>query len=320
MLPRSPSGFRFLILKGVSTIEIRYTAASEGKLLRFLRRELGLSSSLVSRLKFRDAFLVNGAPAHTNRMIAPGDEIRVLLDEPAPDYPAEPGPLDILYEDGALIALDKPPGLIMHPTFHRVTGTLANRVLAHYQATDQACAVHPVSRLDRDTFGVVLLAKNAHVHTLMNRAPKEKIYEALVVGRPDPPRGTIDAPIARLSPTSLLRCVREDGKPAVTEYETIGTQTGDGSLSDGRQRTVPCLAEVPCLQTVSLLRLRPITGRTHQLRVHLAHIGCPILGDPQYGTPLENFTQQLCARTLRITHPFTGEPLEFTSRQKLQTV
>ena len=303
----------------MSGIEIRYVAQTEGKLLWFLRRELGLSSSLVSRLKFRDAFLVNGEPAHTDRMIAPGDEIRVLLDEPAPDYPAEAGPLDVLYEDEALIALDKPPGLIMHPTFHRVTGTLANRVLAHYQATGQACAVHPVSRLDRDTFGVVLLAKNAHVHTLLNRAPKEKIYEALVVGAPDPPAGIIDAPIARLSPTSLLRCVRADGKPAVTEYETIWTrtgegssQTGDGSLSAVRQRTVPCL------ETVSLLRLRPVTGRTHQLRVHLAHVGCPILGDPQYGTPLE-ITQQLCARTLRITHPFTGEALEFTSKQELRT-
>ena len=276
----------------MSKIEIRYVAQTEGKLLRFLRRELGLSSSLVRRLKFRDAFLVNGAPAHTDRAIVPGDEIRVLLDEPPPDYPAEPGPLDILYEDEAVIALDKPPGLIMHPTFHRTTGTLANRVLAHYQATGQASAVHPVSRLDRDTFGVVLLAKNAHVHTLLSRAPKEKIYEALVLGAPDPPAGIIDAPIARLSPTSLLRCVRDDGKPAVTRYETL--RAGE----------------------ISLLRLWPLTGRTHQLRVHCAYIGCPILGDPQYGQG--GGTQQLCARTLRIRHPFTGEELEFTSRQELR--
>ena len=288
-------------------IEIRYTARSEGKLLRFLRRELGMSSTLVSRLKFRNAFFVNGEPAHTDRMIFPGDELLVLLDEPAPDYPAEPGPLDTLYEDEALIALDKPPGLIMHPTFHRTTGTLANRVLAHYQATGQACAVHPVSRLDRDTFGVVLLAKNAHVHALLNRAPKEKLYEALVLGIPAPPAGLIDAPIARRSPTSLLRCVRDDGKPAVTKYETVWTrETGDGSLSAEDREPSP----------VSLVRLWPLTGRTHQLRVHLAHIGCPILGDPQYGTPLD-ITQQLCARTLHITHPFTGEELEFTSRQSL---
>ena len=273
-------------------MELRYTARSEGKLLRFLRRDLNLSSGLVSRLKFRDAFLVNGAPVHTDYIVRPGDEIRVVLDEPAPDYPAEPGPLDILYEDEAMIALDKPPGLIMHPTFNRTTGTLANRLLAHYRQAGQACAVHPVSRLDRDTFGVVLLAKNAHVHTLLNRAPKEKLYEALVVGTPDPLCGTIDAPIARLSETSLLRCVRADGKPAVTEYETI--ESGE----------------------ISLVRLRPLTGRTHQLRVHMAYIGCPILGDPQYGQAA-GVSQQLCARTLRLAHPLTGQPLEFISNQSL---
>ena len=302
-----------------------------------------MSSSLVSRLKFRGAFFVNGEAAHTDRVVLPGDEIRVLLDEPVPDYPAEDGPLDILYEDEAIIALDKPPGIIMHPTFNRTTGTLANRVLAHYQATGQACAVHPVSRLDRDTFGVVLLAKNAHVHALLNRAPKEKTYEALVLGVPDPPAGIIDAPIARRSPTSLLRCVREDGKPAVTKYETVWTretgerETGDGSLSaeDREPSSVSALSVVeafpikdcadrkpspvsqePSPVSLSLVRLWPVTGRTHQLRVHLAHIGCPILGDPQYGTPLE-ITQQLCARRLRIDHPFTGEAMEFTSRQPL---
>ena len=275
-----------------------------------------MSSTLVSRLKFRGAFFVNGEPAHTDRVVLPGDEIRVLLDEPVPDYPAEDGPLDILYEDEAIIALDKPPGLIMHPTFNRTTGTLANRVLAHYQATGQACAVHPVSRLDRDTFGVVLLAKNAHVHALLNRAPKEKVYEALVLGVPAPPAGSIDAPIARRSPTGLLRCVRADGKPAVTKYETLWTreqetgkrETGDGSLSAEDRE--------PSSVSLSLVRLWPVTGRTHQLRVHLAYIGCPILGDPQYGTALE-ITQQLCARRLRITHPFTGEAMEFTSRQPL---
>ena len=274
-------------------MELRYIARSEGNLLRFLRRELGLSSGLVSRLKFRDAFLVNGAPVHTDFPVRPGDEIRVLLDEPVPDYPAEPGPLDILYEDEAMIALDKPAGLIMHPTYNRTAGTLANRLLAYYRETGQACAVHPVSRLDRDTFGVVLLAKNAHVHTLLNKTPKEKIYEALVVGTPEPLRGVVDAPIARLSPTSLLRCVRADGKPAVTEYETL--EAGE----------------------ISRVRLWPKTGRTHQLRVHMAHLGCPILGDPQYGQAAD-VTQQLCARTLRLPHPLTDEPLEFVSNQPLR--
>ena len=272
---------------------LRYVAHCEGRLLRFLRRELCMSSGLVSRLKYQNALLVNGTPAHTDYPVHPGDEIRVLLDEPMPDYPAEPGPLDILYEDEAMIALDKPPGLIMHPTFNRTTGTLANRLLAYYQSTGQACAVHPVSRLDRDTFGVVLLAKNSHVHTLLNRIPKEKCYDALVVGTPTPLCGEIVAPIARLSPTSLLRCVRADGKPAVTQYET---------LSPG---------------TISRVSLRPLTGRTHQLRVHMAYIGCPILGDPQYGLAT-GFSQQLCARSLRLTHPLSGAPLEIISRQPLR--
>ncbi len=281
---------------------LRHVAQTEGKLLRFLRREMGLSSTLVSRLKFKGSLLVNGQPVHTDYRVVSGDEISVVLDEPEPDYPPEEGALDILYEDEAMIVLDKPSGLMMHPTFNRVTGTLANRLLAYYQATGQACAVHPVSRLDRDTFGVVLLAKNAHIHALLCQSQKkiEKIYEAAVFGNLG--TGVLDAPIARLSETSLLRCVREDGKRAVTEYETFAV--GDG---------------------MSHVRLYPKTGRTHQLRVHCAYLGCPILGDPQYGTEesqrfsltLGCTTQQLCARSLQFSHPLTGKTCTFISRQPI---
>lgn len=283
---------------------LRHVVQGEGKLLRFLRREMGLSSTLVSRLKFKEALLVNGQPVHTDYRVVPGDEISVVLDEPEPDYPPEEGELDILYEDEAIIVLDKPSGLMMHPTFNRVTGTLANRLLAYYQATGQACAVHPVSRLDRDTFGVVLLAKNAHIHALLCQSQKEgkieKIYEAAVFGNLG--TGVLDAPIARLSETSLLRCVREDGKRAITEYETFAVGN-----------------------SMSHVRLYPKTGRTHQLRVHCAYLGCPILGDPQYGTEesqrfshaLGCTTQQLCARSLQFCHPLTGESCTFTSRQPI---
>lgn len=288
-------------------MELQYVTETGGKLLRILRRDMKLSSTLVSRLKFRQALLVNGVPVHTDYVAAPGDTVCVVLDEPTPDYPAEQGPLAIVYEDDSLIALDKPAGLMMHPTFHRVTGTLANRLLAYYQATGQACAVHPVSRLDRDTFGVVLLAKNAHIHALLCQAQKrgelEKTYEAVLFGRLSPERGEINAPIARLSETSLLRCVREDGKPAQTRYETRSAHA----------------------QT-SLVRLWPLTGRTHQLRVHCAWLGAPVLGDPQYGSP-ESLalarccgiaSQQLCARSLRLAHPLTGEEIRLESRQTLQ--
>lgn len=287
-------------------MELRHKVETEGKLLRFLRREMGMSSTLVGRLKYQKAFLVNGVPVFTNYMVKPGDEITVIMDEPTPEYPAEEGPLDILYEDEALIAIDKPPGLMMHPSTCRITGTLANRLTWYYQSTAQPCAVHPVSRLDRDTFGVVLLAKNSHVHALMHQAQKrgelQKVYEAALYGALTPLNGQIDAPIARLSERSLLRCVREDGKPALTRYETIARG-----------------------ETVSLVRLWPMTGRTHQLRVHCAHMGAPILGDPQYGNEaslacgkaLGCESQQLCARSLRFRHPLTGAPLELRSRRKL---
>lgn len=288
-------------------MELHYIAKRHAPLLRILRGDLKLSSTLVSRLKFRDGFLVNGVAVHTNYPVCPGDCVTVLLDEPEPDYPAEEGPLDIIYEDEALLALDKPAGIMMHPTFNRVTGTLANRLLAYYQATGQHSAVHPVSRLDRDTFGVVLLAKNAHVHALLCQAQKrgelEKTYEAVLFGRLTPPCGTVDAPIARLSETSLLRCVREDGKPAISQYETLETKLN-----------------------TSLVRLHPLTGRTHQLRIHCAHLGAPILGDPQYGTEeslqfsreIGIASQQLCARSLQMSHPLSGEVLHFTSGQALR--
>ena len=195
---------------------LHLTAQRRGKLVSFLRRELGLSSSLVKRLKWRGAFLVNGETAHTDRMVEVGEEITVVLSEDAPDYPAEDGALDILYEDDAILALDKPAGILMHPSFHRNTGTLANFVAGYYARSGQACAVHPVSRLDRDTFGVVLLAKNAHVHGLLmdaqRRGDLRKTYQALTWGCPDPPEGIWDAPLGRVPGVSLLRRVDPAGR------------------------------------------------------------------------------------------------------------
>ena len=181
-----------------------------------------------------------------------------------------------------------------------MVGTLANRVLWHFQKTGQNCAFHPLTRLDRDTYGIVLIAKNSHIHMLLSEKQKvEKVYEARVFGVPNPPEGEISAPIARRPLPSLLRYVNQEGKPSVTQYKTLST---DGETS--------------------LLELRPITGRTHQLRVHCAHMGVPILGDPQYGTAASiKFSeekcisgQRLCAKTLRFTHPITGALMTFRSR------
>ena len=274
-----------------------------GRLSSFLKNEMHMSTGLVNRLKWRDQIFVNGIPRHNDYTVQPGDVITAALDEPTPEYPAEDGPLTIVHEDDHILVVDKPAGMLIHPSRATMTGTLANRVLAYYQKTGQSCAFHPITRLDRDTFGIVLLAKNAHMHALLNdlhtAGQLKKTYHALVYGAPPGETGTIDAPIARRPLPSLLRYVNQDGKPSKTGYTLL-------------QRYAGC----------SRLALRPITGRTHQLRVHCAHLGMPILGDPQYGTEeslafsekLGLSHQLLCAKILEFTHPITGEAMVLTSR------
>ena len=273
-------------------------AGRAGRLSSFLREEMRLSAGLTNRLKWQNRILVNGNPEHNDYAVQPGDVITALLDDPAPEYPAEVGALTVLYEDAHLLAVDKPAGMLVHPSRSKLTGTLANRVLGYYQKTGQRCAFHPLTRLDRDTFGIVLLAKNAHIHSLLQAGETEKVYHALVFGRPEGDSGVIDAPIARKPLPSLLREIREDGKASVTQWRVL------------EERDKLCKLE-----------LRPITGRTHQLRLHCAHMGWPILGDPQYGSPesqafsagLGLGSQQLCAVRLGLTHPVTGERLALRS-------
>lgn len=276
-------------------MELKHTARRSGRLSSFLREELKLSAGLMNRLKWQNKLYVNGIPQHTNYAVQIGDVITVPLDEETPEYPAEDGALDILYEDAYLLAVDKPAGMLIHPSRSRFTGTLANLVAGYYRRTHQSCAFHPLTRLDRDTYGIVLLAKNAHIHTLLQCAPVKKTYHALVCGCPKAESGTIDAPIARKPLPSLLRQVSPDGKPSVTEYRVLERFDGYTKLA-----------------------LHPITGRTHQLRVHCAYMGFPILGDPQYGGPLSRqqslTTQCLCAKTLEFIHPVTGQALCLCSR------
>ena len=275
-------------------MELKHIAGREGRLSSFLKEEMKMSTGLMNRLKWADRIFVNGVPQHTDFAVKPGDLITVPLDEPEPDYPAEDGAFTILYEDDHLLAVDKPAGMLIHPSRSQNTGTLANRVLGYYRRTGQQSAFHPMTRLDRDTFGIVLLAKNSHVHTLLQGCDTVKTYHALVLGGPEEDAGTIDAPIARRPLPSLLREVREDGKPSLTEYRVLER-----------------------MGQVTKLALRPVTGRTHQLRVHCSYMGFPILGDPQYGTEESRWgleSQMLCARSLELEHPITGEKLMLVSR------
>lgn len=279
-------------------MELKWVADREGRLSSFLLGELKMSTGLMNKLKWGDSLRVGGVPRRTNYPVVPGDVITVTLEEETPEYPAEEGELSILYEDEALLAVDKPAGVLIHPSRAKNTGTLANLVAGYYQKTGQKSAFHPLTRLDRDTFGIVLLAKNAHVHSLLQNCGAQKTYHALVFGGPKGDSGTINAPIARREFPSLMRYVNPDGKPSITNWQVLERN-----------------------EKLCKLTLQPVTGRTHQLRVHCAYMGFPILGDPQYGSAeSQAFSselglkhQMLCAKHLEFIHPLTGEAMTLES-------
>jgi len=267
--------------------------SQDGRTLKSLMREtLRLSSTQVRRLKAADSLYVNDAPVYTNHVLQSGDRIHLHLEESAPEYPAEPGELDILYEDELLLAVNKPQGVIVHPTHSRYTGTLANRVWAYLQA--QGCdGCHAVNRLDRDTGGIVLFAKNAWACSLMADAVAEKRYLSIVCGRPEPESGSICLPI-RQEENGMRRFCAPDGSPSRTDYRVLAF---DDSLS--------------------LLELQLFTGRTHQIRVHCAAMGWPVLGDRLYGSDASLALSSSIGQTshalwcvhMKFIHPLTGKTI-----------
>lgn len=283
---------------------LRYTVPPQGagrKLGDLCRSELRLSAVQLRRLKTEQGLLVNGSPAFTSCVLQAGDRVTVLMREEVPEYPPEPGDLHILFEDPLMLVLDKPQGLIVHPTHSRNTGTLANQVWAYLLARgEEGC--HAVNRLDRDTGGVILFAKSAWACRLLIEAlaapDAEKTYLAAVYGVPSPESGRIDLPIRRPDPRDLRREVGEPGESAGTEYQLLETR-----------------------DSCSLVQLRLLTGRTHQIRVHMRAVGCPLLGDKLYGTEaslarsaeLEQRVQALHCCRLRFIHPLSGAPMDFSS-------
>jgi 23S rRNA pseudouridine1911/1915/1917 synthase len=274
------------------------------KVYTVLRRELLVSAALTRRLKQAGAVRLNGRPVFTDRVVSAGDIVTadIAAAEPPCDNIPEKGELHILYEDAGLIAVGKPSGMLTHPSRARNTGTLSNLVAGYLSETAGSGCCHAVNRLDRDTSGVVLFAKNgymkARASAALTAADAEKEYLALVCGVMEPPCGILDMPIKRLNKGNMLRVAAPDGQRAVTHYETIGTARIKG-------------------RAVSLLRLRLETGRTHQIRVHLHAAGHPVLGDTLYCTAesrrvsesLGVASQALHARRLTFTEPVSGARL-----------
>lgn len=272
---------------------------------QLMRGPLALSARQTRNAKAQGAVTVDAAPFFSNQRLSEGMVVRIILDGyDAPVQAGDPSvPPEIIYEDEALLAVFKPALLQCHPSpsAPRGSDTLESRVQRYL-----GYGAHPVHRLDSETTGIVLFAKlpyaQAHLQQQMHEGKFTKSYRAWVLGCPDPCEGEIDAPIAREHPDSFTRIVTPGGQRATSRYKTLRRV----HLANG--------------QLVTLMQLSPVTGRTHQLRVHMTHIGCPLLGDTRYRTEesvavsqaLGLKYHQLSAVSLSFSHPLTGEYIELT--------
>lgn len=306
------------------------------RLDRFLADRLApLSRARIAAL-IRDGHVeTNGGPPSPSHKVKAGERYRVTVPPPEDAEPLpEAIPLDIVYEDDALIVIDKPAGLVVHPGAGHESGTLVNALLAH--CGDSLSGIGGVRRpgivhrLDKDTSGLMVIAKTDAAHRSLaaqfadhgRTGPLERAYLALVWGAPPRTRGTIDKPIGRhRTDRTRQAVVREgEGRRAVTHYEVIGY---------GRDTVSHTGVHISDNPLVSLVRCRLETGRTHQIRVHMADIGAPVIGDPLYGTGFRTKAerlqeaaraavnglkrQALHAAELGFEHPVSGEALLFSS-------
>lgn len=262
-----------------------------------LRKHLMLSGTVIRRIKWlEDGILVDGVRVNTRFVPETGQVLSVRLSDSERLSGIFPvfGQLDIVYEDEDIIVLNKAPGVSVHPGPGHYDDTLGNFLVDYYIKTEQPADFHPVHRLDRGTSGLLVVAKHPHAQERLKgqlHSPDfHRVYLAVCEGVPHPEKGTVDAPLGPVESSLMAQQVRSDGKPARTHYRVVRT-VGERSL----------------------LQLELETGRTHQIRVHMAHIGHPLTGDFLYGREDHSLISRtaLHSHTLAFRHPVTGQPLCF---------
>lgn len=283
-------------------MKIKINKTQNGKtVLEVLKGNLGFPSSIITFLKSRDnGIMLNGERVTVRKILHEGDVLMLeykdekRISELSEITPSNI-PLEILYEDEDIIALNKPPFMPTHPSHKHQNDTLANGLKYLFNKRDIPFIFRAVNRLDNCTSGIVLIAKNRLSAAKLSRDIKErrirKYYLAIIHGAPESDVGIINAPIKRADDSIINRIVSEDGAPSLTEYKTL--IKGD---------------------MYSIVSASPITGRTHQLRVHFSHIGHPICGDTLYGYPSQFIKRQaLHAYKLVFTHPTKNEEITITA-------
>ncbi len=261
------------------------------KLRDILRQVMGVSYSAMKSAKWDQRILVDGRPAPVNTVVREGQRVTMLWPEDRPVYALRPYdlPLTIPYQDEHLLIVDKPAPLASQSSAAHPDDSLENALFAHFGCPADF-VYRPVNRLDKGTSGLMVIARTAHVQhrlqQLLHTPDFRRTYLAVTQGVPEPAEGVIDAPIAKEDAASIRRVVRADGKPSVTRYRVE-------QVSGGR----------------ALVRLTLETGRTHQIRVHMRHMGCPVCGDFLYGEELAELPGRFALHSAEVDlrHPITGE-------------